>query len=317
MLLIRIKKNLHHFFCKTKVGFWIAVAVGIATAISVGNNSHADSFENIVVEVKGAGPAIIFIPGLNSSSATFTETCDAFKHAYTCHLLHLPGFAGQLPNPVAQTRFLTTMRDSIHSYIRTQKLKKPILVGHSLGGVLSLMLALEDPELASHLIIIDALPFYPAIHNPALTPETTQPQAQQMRDQIMSVSDEQYQSNAAMQLVSMSNDPARMPLLTEWSKTSDRATTSQAMYDMMTTDLRGELNKIKTPTLVLGAWAAYKGYGATRESTQAIFTGQYAALEGVDIRMSDNGFHFLTWDDHQWVVDQIKDFISANTQHKQ
>jgi pimeloyl-ACP methyl ester carboxylesterase len=316
MLLTRIRKNLHHFFCKTKIGLWIAVTVGIATAISVGNNAHADSFENIAVEVKGTGPAIIFIPGLTSSSATFTETCDAFKHAYTCHLLHLPGFAGQLPDLVAQTQFLTSMRDSIHRYIDTQKLEQPLLVGHSLGGVLSLMLAVEHPELARQLVIIDALPFYPAIQNPALTTETTRPQAEQMRSYMQNLPEEEYRRNAAMQLAGMSNDPARMPLLTEWSKTSDRATTSQAIHDMMTTDLRGELHKIKTPTLVLGSWAAYKAMGATRQSTLAIFSSQYALLKGVEIRMSDTGFHFLTWDDPQWVNDEINRFITTGATAK-
>lgn len=64
MSLIRIRKTLHHFFCKTKAGLWFAVIIGIATAISVSNKSRAETFEGIAIKVKGTGPAIIFIPGL-------------------------------------------------------------------------------------------------------------------------------------------------------------------------------------------------------------------------------------------------------------
>src|SRR5690606_24538064 len=158
---LRFSQTLRNVCCRSKAGLWIAVIVSIITALSVSSKSHADTFEGIAVEVKGSGPAMVFIPGLTSSDETFTETCAAFQNNYTCHLLHLPGFAGQPATSKAQAQFLQTMRDSIRAYIKTTELEQPILVGHSLGGVLSLMLALEDPELASHLIIIDALPFYP------------------------------------------------------------------------------------------------------------------------------------------------------------
>lgn len=36
----------------------------------------------------------------------------------------------------------------------------------------------------------------------------------------------------------------------------------------MGSDIRPEMNKIKCPTLVLGSWMAYKGYGATHDSAQ-------------------------------------------------
>src|SRR5690606_1979664 len=157
MSLTRLKQFTYQVFCKTRLGLWLSIAVGIAVAMSVGHPSFADthrdkemadmadikSVEGIAVEVKGTGPAIIFIPGLNSASATFTETCEAFVQTHSCHLLHLPGFAGLPPTQAAQTNFLLTMRDTIHTYIETAQLKKPVLVGHSLGGVLSLMLALE------------------------------------------------------------------------------------------------------------------------------------------------------------------------------
>ena len=81
------------------------------------------------------------------------------------------------------------------------------------------------------------------------------------------------------------------------------------MYSMMATDLRAPLAQLKTPTLVLGSWAAYAPYGSTKESTRAIFQAQYAQLPGVRIEMSEAGYHFLMWDDPTWVQAQVRDFI--------
>lgn len=296
--------------CKSNLGLWFAVIVGILTALSVSQNASAESVKGIAITVEGSGPDMIFIPGLNSASGTFTSTCDAFKQHYRCHMLHLPGFAGQAPTAEAQAAFLTTMRDGILQYVQQQQLHKPILLGHSLGGVLSLMLAIENPELAKQLVIVDSLPYYPAIQNPTLTVEIMRPQAELMRTQMNNQSDTDFYQNAQASLGGMSNNTDNTARLLEWSKTSDRITTTQAMYDMMTLDLRTQVSKIKTPTLVLGAWAAYKNFGATKESTTALYASQYAQLKEVDIRLSEAGFHFLTWDDPEWVNQQIADVLN-------
>ena len=82
---------------------------------------------------------------------------------------------------------------------------------------------------------------------------------------------------------------------------------------MMTTDLRPQVARITVPTLVLGSWAAYAPYGSTKESTTQIFRSQYAQLEGVRIELSDTGYHFLMWDDPQWLQSQVRGFIGKSS----
>lgn len=293
--------------CK-KNGGYIAIIIGVLVAFSVANKSHAEIFEGMDVKTEGKGTAVIFIPGLNSSANVFNETCAAIKSNYQCHLVQLPGFAGLAPIATDKD-FLINMRDKIEHYVQTKKLKKVNLVGHSLGGTLSLMIAQHSPDLVNKVVIIDALPFYSAIQNPTATVELMKPQAEQMRNMMLNQPREDYLKYGAQNLAGMSNNPERIKTLTEWLKTSDSATTASAMYSMMITDLRKSIADIKAPTLVLGAWAAYKNFGATKESTKAIFTTQYAELKNVDIRMSDTGYHFLMWDDATWVKQQISDFL--------
>lgn len=295
-------------FCK-KNGGYIAIIIGVFVAFYVANKSHAEGFNGLDVKLEGKGEAVLFIPGLNSGASVFDDTCAAIKTHHQCHLLQLPGFAGNPARAASDKDFLIDMRDRIENYMQTKKLKRVTLIGHSLGGTLSLMIGQHAPQLIAQIVIIDALPFYSAIQNPAATSESMKSQAEQMRTMMLNQPREDYLKFGAQNLMAMSNNPERLPLLTEWLKTSDSATTANAMYSMMVTDLRKPIANIKAPTLVLGAWAAYKAYGATKESTKAIFTTQYAELKQADIRMSETGYHFLMWDDATWVNQQVSEFL--------
>ena len=303
---------------------WIAIAIGITAACASSNhNANAaaapiatqtveeEVFEGIALEKRGSGKLLVFIPGLNSGKETFTGTCAALVAKHQCLLVQLPGFAG-LPPRQDNTTVLQSARDSLIKYLRRTGSDDITLVGHSLGGTLSLMIALQAPELIDRLVIVDALPFYPAIQNPTLTAEQAKAQAEQMRNAMNNQSAADYEKNAAMHLQGMSNKPENLPRLLEWSKTSDRATTTQAMYELMTTDLRASIAQLDKPTLVLGAWAAYQPYGATKETTQAIFAAQYAQLKSVDIRLSETAFHFITWDDPAWLLNQLQQFLTSS-----
>ena len=97
------------------------------------------------VKVTGKGQPMILIPGLMSSGAVWDGTVAHYASAYQCHVLTLAGFAGQPPSPA--TPFLGSVRDAVADYIRREGLNRPILVGHSLGGVLAFSIAAQYPEL--------------------------------------------------------------------------------------------------------------------------------------------------------------------------
>ena len=101
-------------------------------------------------------------------------------------------------------------------------------------------------------------------------------------------------------------------LVTEVVPVADLATTAQTMYDMYTTDLRQDIGRIKQPVLVFGTWTAYQQYGATKASTLAIFTQQYAKLPQARIEMSEAGRHFLMYDDAAWLLAQTDAFLKQH-----
>ena len=289
----------------------VAVAIGVAIASAVASDQcHAreTNFEGIRIEVVGKGKPVFMIPGLNSSSEVWTETCAALQPQVQCHIVNLPGFAGV---PAVETdSYVSGMRDRLLRYADQNKLKHASVIGHSLGGELALMMAIKEPKRFEQIVVVDALPFFGGVRNPKATSDDVKPMAEQMRAGMLASDDATYKAQARMYLAGMSNQKERMDTLAKWGDTSDRKTTAQAMYELTVTDLRPELAQVKTPTLVLGAWASYAQYGATKDSVRATFDTQYATLDGVKIELSEGGYHFLMWDDAAWLQGQVRQFLA-------
>lgn len=263
------------------------------------------------VEISGKGQAMIFIPGLSSSGDVWNETVAHYKQRYQCHVLTLPGFAGQ--PAMATDSFLTTMRTSLADYIIQNKLKKVIVVGHSLGGFLALWIASTNPELISLVIDVDGLPFMGATMNPMATAESMKPMAENMRKGMLAQNPEQAKAIMPSMVAPLVNDSLSRLKVLEWMQASNQATVAQAMYELFTTDIRSELSNIKCPTLVLGAWIAYKSYGATHESVLGMYNGQLAKLPKYSIELTDNGKHFIMFDDAKWMLAQMDSFIAKSS----
>ncbi|GAA3953480.1 alpha/beta hydrolase [Hymenobacter algoricola] len=271
---------------------------------------NAAAHPNFTVRVVGQGQPMLLIPGLTCPGAVWDETVAHYQRQYQCHVISLAGFGGA-PAAASTQALLLNVRDQLLTYLKIQRLTKPVIIGHSLGGFLGLWLSVTRPEAVGPLVILDSLPFMAAVQNPALTAEQARPMAEGMRRQM---SQGKLPPAAQRQMVAgLITDTARISQATRWGQASDAPTVAQAMYDMMTTDLRPELGRIQEPTLVLGAWAAYQQYGATKESTKAIFAQQYARLPQHRIEMSAAGKHFLMWDDTQWFFAQADAFLKQNT----
>ena len=257
--------------------------------------------------VTGKGKPMILIPGLTCDGAVYDATVEKYKDQYECHVLTLPGFAG---NPAVNfdDQFLNTMKGLILTYIEENQLENPTIVGHSLGGFLALSMAIDHPNKFDRLVIIDSLPFLTAIQMPGATAESARPFAENMKNMMLNP----QSNNDAMQrmmLQSMINDPQNIETALAWGKASDANTVAQAMYELYTTDLRAKLDQIESPILVMGAWIAYKDYGVSRASTLANYEGQYAKANNCTVKLTDTGKHFIMWDDPEFYFTAIDSFL--------
>lgn len=282
----------------------IIVLFGLLTAVSI-LNAQDYSFK---IEVTGKGTPILMIPGLSSSGDVWDESVKMFKSEYECHVVTLPGFAGQ---PAIQNEnYLATVGDELIKYLKKEKLRKPIIMGHSLGGFLALYIGSNEPKLASKLIIVDGLPYLGAARDAASTPESNKTMAENMRKSISAQTPEEFEANQPTFLKTMITSEEDMKTAMEWGRTSDRPTIAQALYELFQIDLREDVSKISAPTLVLGAWIAYKDYGVTKEMTLGSYKNQYSKLKDVRIEMSETGRHFIMWDDPDFFFSQVEGFLN-------
>ena len=110
------------------------------------------------VEIRGKGKPIILIPGLATSGKVWKQITDSLEKNYECHILTLAGFAGQ-KSISPEKGYYPIIQKEIISYIKNELNEKPILIGHSFSGFLSLSIASSQPNLLQKLIIVDALSF--------------------------------------------------------------------------------------------------------------------------------------------------------------
>jgi len=239
-------------------------------------------------------PDVVLIPGLSSSRAVWDAEAKLLAPNYRLHLVQVDGFAGAPAGVNATGPILPGVVEELHGYIAAQGMH-PVVIGHSLGGLLTLMLADKYPTDVRKMVIVDTLPFYAVLFNPDATVEATKPYADQMRQQMMAVPADQYAAMQGMIAAQLVKDPAGQKLVAASSGASDRTVVVEAMVEDMLTDLRVDVAKIQTPTLVL-----YE-YDPTLQQPdaaayEASMKAGYAPMPHVTLVRMDGSRHFIMYD---------------------
>lgn len=261
------------------------------------------------IEIKGKGKPIILIPGLASSGKVWEETTDTLEKNFECHILTLAGFVNQKAISLDKG-YLPIIENEIIKYVQDELNEKPILIGHSLGGFLSLSIASSQPKLLEKIIIVDSYPFMSSVYNPNATVQNVLPQARMMKEMMLSASDSVFIQQQKMTMPTMVTDAKNIQKATEWSIKSDRNTMAQAMYELMTTDLRDDVEKVKIPILVFGSWYGAKDYGTTKDIVQVNFKNQFLKANDCKIIVAKTAKHFIMWDEPKWFINKVQAFIN-------
>ncbi len=273
-----------------------ALVFGAVAASSAPSPARAESkpeSKMFRVQVTGAGRPVLFIPGLTCDGTVWDATIAKFKDRAQCHVLSLAGFGG-VP-AVKNDAFLVAVRDEVIRYIKDNHLEKPVIVGHSLGGALAVMIASTEPDLIGRIVIMDSIPFLAATMNPAATPASIEPMAAGQRDVIAKSTPEGFMAYQKQALPTMVTSPVEAEKLAAVTGLSDPATTAQAIYELFTTDLRPAVAKIKCPALVIAALKDKLKYGP-RAQIEGNYKTQYEALKGVRYLVLPESMHFVMYD---------------------
>lgn len=256
--------------------------------------------QDIYVERIGNGKqAVILIPGFACSGEIWNHTVDILRDDYTCYVLTMPGFAGIAPD--ADPSF-DSWTKKIVGFIRDENIEKPVLIGHSMGGGLALNIASTQRDMLKGIVVVDALPCLGAVYNPDFqTREIQDGEFAEAEAGLLGMSDEQFSRQAYISAVNLTADSLRYDELVRWSMLSDRHTYAKMYYDYSNVDLRPAVKDIRVPVLVL-LEQPFRKIGS-------IIERQFGSLPNIRLEYADKGLHFIMFDDWEWYIRQITDFL--------
>ena len=261
------------------------------------------SFESPYFEVTtiGSGPDVILVPGLASSAAVWDETVAALKDQYTLHVVQVSGFAGAPANGNAQNDdVLDDLASGLSAYTRHLE-GSPILIGHSLGGLVAMKTALEPEAELSSLVIVDVLPFFSVLMDPDATAESIAPVAAVMKATLLAQSDEVFALRQAEALRALVKSEDDLQKVLDWSLESDRAVMAQAMSEVIVTDLRARVAEISIPMLII---YARDDEIQNMPAIEGFYETLYASVPDHRLIAIDEALHFV-------MLDQPEAFWSA------
>lgn len=273
---------------------FLSALTAAALSVLASPVAHADNFtpHRFSVEVVGQGPDVILIPGLASSRDVWDAQVEALSATHRLHLVQVAGFAGE-PVGAPAGQVIAPLVDELAAYIEANHLNHPAIIGHSMGGLTGLMLARTHPGDVGKLMIVDALPFYSVLFGPQATAANVEPQARALRDQISALDDASFAGQQQGAMARLVKTPAARERVVQWSLASDRATVAEAMYEVMTTDMRPEVANISVPVTVVYAYDAAMG---PETMVDGLYRGAYQAAPQVSFVRVDGSFHFIMLD---------------------
>lgn len=274
------------------------------TNISPAQKPGASKAKPFSVQVVGHGKPMILIPGLTCGANVWDSTVDHFKDHYECHVLTVAGFAGE---PPIGAPMMETVRKGIAGYIHEKKLDHPVIVGHSLGGFLSFWLASSEPSLVGPVISVDGGTFFPALMDTNATPESAKPNAEMMQQLIEGQTQEEFAEGNKRFFATMVTDPKNLDLIAPTCAKSDPKAVALALYELMTIDLRGDVARIKTPVLLVGALGAAPD--EMKPDMKARYEAQVAKIPKHKVVYAEKAKHFVMLDDPKFLFASMDEFL--------
>lgn len=265
-----------------------------AVALAVPRVAMADGAQAFTAEVTGRGHPVILIPGLGCPGAVWNATAAHLEKSHQVHVLQLAGFAGNLPiaRPIP-----SAVKDDVIAYIKQYALDKPVIVGHSMGGFVALWIAEETPDLVGPVIVVDSGPTLGG-GDPDMIPY-----AKTKRDQYKTMTRALFAATIRERFSPMFADPKKQEhdaILAAVTR-SDQKAYADALYEISTVDLRPQLAKITSPTLMI--LADGKIVKAIREQMKPVKQHEIAVLPTK---------HFVMHDDFDGFARIVDKFLTAH-----
>ena len=189
-------------------------------------------------------PPLVFMHGIGGAARAWRGQLDFFKDCYCAIAWDMPGYGGSAPLPTVS---IAALADALQDFLQQVGAAKPILVGHSIGGMIVQQLLAKNRGIAGAVVLAQTSPafgkpdgdwqkaFIDARLGPLDRGET-----------LVSLA-----PSLVRELVGDNPDVSGMELARDCMASVPEATYRATMLSMIGFDLRSALKNISVPTLVL------------------------------------------------------------------
>jgi len=279
--------------------------VGGAVLWGTGSGVRAQtafSSRRITVTTRGRGADVLLIPGLASTADVWRGVADRLAGKRRLHLISVRGF-GDLPAGAnANGAVMAAVAAEVRRYIAEQRLERPALIGHSMGGQVGLRVAADAGARVGRVMVVDSSPFFPALISPQATVGDVEPIAQLAYQAIHFLGDEALRSRGREMGLELGGATDAVFGTLGWQG-GDRRVLAQSLYEVMTVDLRRRLPDITAPVTVVYGWSA--DGASPRSRTDSLFRGAYSRLR------TPAAFVPIEGAEHMVMIDQPGRFMAA------
>ena len=220
-------------------------------------------------------PPLLFLHGIGGAARAWRGQLDFFKHRYRTIAWDMPGYGGSAPLPTVS---IAALAEALQDFLQQVSATKPILVGHSIGGMIVQQVLATNPSIASAVVLAQTSP---AFGKPDDDWQKACIEARLGRldrgETLASLA-----PSLVRELVGDDPDIGGMELARDCMASVPEATYRATMLSMLGFDQRSALKDIVVPTLLLSG-AKDKNAPAPMMAKMAahIPSSKYVELEGV------------------------------------
>lgn len=109
----------------------------------------------LAFETVGDGPPVVILHGLFGSGRNWLPIAQVLARTYR---VYLPDARNHGASPWAETMSYGEMAQDVLALIDRERLQRPVVIGHSMGGKTAMALALEHPHAISGVAVVDIAP---------------------------------------------------------------------------------------------------------------------------------------------------------------
>ena len=100
---------------------------------------------------------LVFLHGIGGAARAWRSQLDAFGDRYFAIAWDMPGYGGSVPLPIVS---ISALADALRDFLLQVGATKPILVGHSIGGMIVQQLLSKSPDLARGIVLAQTSPAF-------------------------------------------------------------------------------------------------------------------------------------------------------------